>query len=226
MNLRTLPNDELLARTQGLVTEERRLGLQVLHHLQEIDRRRLHAERGFSSLHEYCVKALGYSDGAAFRRVAAMRALRELPELEEKIQAGSLNLTTVSQAQSFFQQEKKAGRPYTPERKKEIFESMRDKSKAQCEKILQALNPEAPQTITLRYEVSPELQKQLQELERTTGKTGTDLLQWLVEQAQKRASPEKLAASQQSKPLPITQTRYIPAALKRAVLQKTGHRCT
>src|SRR5438045_2173558 len=80
-------DQELLEQTQFLAQEERRIGLEVLHHLREVDRRRLYA-RTYSSLHEFVVKELHYSDGAAYRRIQAMRLLKELPEIEEQLQSG------------------------------------------------------------------------------------------------------------------------------------------
>src|SRR5689334_3725753 len=98
--IKSLGNDELLTKTHALVAEERRVTLELLHHLREIERRRLHAIRGYPTLFEYLVKALGYSDGAAFRRIGAMRLLQDLPEVEEAIQEGKMSLTTASTLQS------------------------------------------------------------------------------------------------------------------------------
>ena len=85
MNLKFLSGSELLARTKSLVAEERRISADVLHHLREIERRRIFAEAGFTSLFAYCVEELRYSEGAAYRRINAMRLLKECPEIEESI---------------------------------------------------------------------------------------------------------------------------------------------
>ncbi len=50
MNLKTLSNQTQLGETERLVTDERRITSSILWHFFEIDRRRLYAERGFSSL--------------------------------------------------------------------------------------------------------------------------------------------------------------------------------
>jgi len=107
-NLRQLTDDELWVGTLELVTREREVTLSVLHHLREVERRCLDAARGFSSLFEYAVKELRYSEGSAYRRILSVRLLKELPELEEKIENGSLGLSTLAQAQKFFRQEKTA----------------------------------------------------------------------------------------------------------------------
>jgi hypothetical protein len=99
MNLSSLSDQVLLERTSGLVKEERRVTLWVLWHLREIERRRLFAERGFDSLFTFCTRGLGYSEGAASRRILAMRLLKDCPELEEKILDGRVSLSVAAQIQ-------------------------------------------------------------------------------------------------------------------------------
>src|SRR5690606_2316204 len=72
---------------------------EILKHLNEIDRRKLYLERGYSSLWAYCTEELNYSEAAAQRRIEAMRAL-EIPELEEKIESGKLTLSSIAKVQS------------------------------------------------------------------------------------------------------------------------------
>jgi ATP phosphoribosyltransferase regulatory subunit HisZ len=91
MNLKIISNQTLLEATQKLVLEERKLNLDILHHLKEIELRKLHLELGFSSLFEYTVQSLGYSEDAAYRRISAMRLMKSLPQIEEKIASGSLS---------------------------------------------------------------------------------------------------------------------------------------
>ena len=79
----------------------------MLQHLQEIETRKLYLERGFPSLFEYVVKELGYSHSSAYRRIKAMRLYRDIPQATSKIKTGSLNLTTASQLQTFFEKKKR-----------------------------------------------------------------------------------------------------------------------
>ncbi len=85
---------------------EREATLKVLVYLREIDRRNLFAERGFSSLFDFCTKELHYSEAAAHRRISSMCLLRALPEIEPMVESGSLSLSTLAAAQSFFRAEK------------------------------------------------------------------------------------------------------------------------
>lgn len=95
-----LSNEALLRTTQSLVAEERKLTTEILWHLHEIQVRKLYAERGYGSLFDYAVQALGYSEAAAGRRIAAMRLLVDVPEIEPALQKGSVSLSTLSTIQS------------------------------------------------------------------------------------------------------------------------------
>jgi hypothetical protein len=85
LNVKTLPNEALISQIQSLAAKERRLTTQVLELLREVDRRRLYAEQGFSTLFEFVVKGLGYSEASAARRINSMRLLKELPEVATSI---------------------------------------------------------------------------------------------------------------------------------------------
>ena len=104
MNLKHLRDQELLTNTEQLVQTERYTLTKILHHLREIERRRLYSDKGCASLFEYAVKFLHYSEGQAGRRIQAMRLIKEIPEIEHKIESGALSLSNISQAQSFFRE--------------------------------------------------------------------------------------------------------------------------
>ena len=108
-----MTNDQLLLQTKTLVQKERSINIQVLQHLQEIEKRKLYLDRGFPSLFEYAVKELGYSHSAAYRRIKAMRLCRDVPQVTSKIKTGSLNLTTASKLQTFFEKKKRKDKTQT-----------------------------------------------------------------------------------------------------------------
>ena len=113
ISLKYIKNDQLLSQTKNLVQKERQINIQVLQHLQEIEKRKLYLDRGFPSLFEYAVKELGYSHSAAYRRIKSMRLCRDIPQAVSKIKTGSLNLTTASQLQTFFEKKKRKDREET-----------------------------------------------------------------------------------------------------------------
>jgi hypothetical protein len=141
-NLTHLTDSQLLKDTQQLAAEERRLTTEVIHHLYEVNRRRLFASRGFQSLFEYTTRELGYSDASALRRIAAMRVICECPEVEEKIRSGRLTLSNLAQAQKHFQMEKKLQNGLSLEQKREVLKSLEGKSARQAEKVLLSFSSE------------------------------------------------------------------------------------
>ena len=106
-NLKRLSNEQLLLETKNLVQKERQINIQVIQHLQEIESRKLYLKRSFSSLFEYAVKELGYSESSAYRRIKAMKLCKELPETKQKMAKGELNLCTVSKLQTVFEKQAK-----------------------------------------------------------------------------------------------------------------------
>ncbi len=101
-SLSWLPDQVLLAHTRSLVLHEQALQLAVLDHLREIHARHLHLRLGFSSLFDYAVRELGYSEGAAWRRIKAMRLCSETAGSRERLQDGSLSLSAAAQLQNTF----------------------------------------------------------------------------------------------------------------------------
>lgn len=96
INLTLLTDEELIASLKSLVGDERRTVTSVLRHLNEFDRRKLAAGKGFPSLFEYCVRELKYAQGEAARRIQAARAAVKYPVLYKAIERGLLSLTVVS----------------------------------------------------------------------------------------------------------------------------------
>ncbi len=142
MNLKTLSAWELHEKLLGLVGEERKLALTVLEHLREVEARRLYAERRHSSLFEYCVSELRYSEAAAMRRISAMRALKILPELKEQVESGELKVTQLAALQSFVRIEAKAGKTYSVPETRALFQAACGKTTRETEKLLAEKNPE------------------------------------------------------------------------------------
>ena len=106
-----LSDDRLLERTKELSGIEHHLEVVVIDHLREIDKRRLYLRRGFSSLFDYAVRELGYSDAAAWRRIKAMRLCADVDGVRERLQNGTMTLNAAAQLQhAFDRQERKKKR--------------------------------------------------------------------------------------------------------------------
>ena len=102
-----LSDDRLIARTKELSGIEHQLGVVVIDHLREIDKRRLYLRRGFSSLFDYAVRELGYSDAAAWRRLKAMRLCADIDGVRERLQDGSMTLNAAAQLQNAFDRQER-----------------------------------------------------------------------------------------------------------------------
>ena len=76
--------------------------MHILDHLDEIDRRGLALRRGFSSLFDYAVRELRFSDAAAQRRIQAMRLCRRHGWVRASLQSGELSMTSAGQLETTF----------------------------------------------------------------------------------------------------------------------------
>ena len=104
-----LSDRELLRETSNLVRHERHLQGAIIDHLAEINARGLYLERGFSSLFDYAVRELGYSDAAAARRIGAMRLCADQPDAREGLRDGSLTLSAAAELQWAFDRQRRRG---------------------------------------------------------------------------------------------------------------------
>ena len=153
MTLKNLSDTQLVFKTKKLTQEEREIHSQVLKHLSEINRRKLFLKYGFQSLYEYAKQELGYSESAAYRRIHSMKLLDEVPEVEEKIQRGTINLSTATRLQRFFYHqaqtqprlsltEKPQPRFSSKKSKLKLIERTENKSGQQVDEILLEISPE------------------------------------------------------------------------------------
>jgi hypothetical protein len=177
MNLKTMNDEGLLNKTDSLVREERELLTSILHHLREIERRRLFSACGYKSLFEMAVRRFGYSEDQAYRRIAAMRLLKELPEVEEKIATGEITLTHIGLAHSLFKQKKKQNQKEMPrEAKLSVIDRIAGTPVREAERITLSLSstPEAAKPdrvvplgenhIELKFTVSSAIQDKIERL--------------------------------------------------------------
>jgi hypothetical protein len=82
------------------------------------------------------MEELKYSSGSAWRRIEAMQALGEIPELAPKIEAGELSLANVSQVQSFCRTQGKSS-----DEKRDLFQKVEGLSKRETERVLAQIAP-------------------------------------------------------------------------------------
>ena len=221
MRLSHVANKILLSNTKKLAGAEREATVGLLHHLKEIDKRKLYCDLKYSSLFAYCVQELGYSEGAAQRRIVAARALAEMPEIEKKIKDGSLNLTNISLVNQIIDD---------PIQKREVFKEVENLTKKECEQKLfeisgKELIPDKTKRISKdKIQVAVVLSEETMELvERIKALLGKniemdELVQFMAKEAIKSVEKTKFKQAKPRHSLsPAKVGRAIPAALKREI---------
>jgi hypothetical protein len=93
-------------------------------------------ELGYSNLHRYLVQHLKYSDDQAYTRAAAAALLKKSPELSEKIEDGSINLSQLNKVGQCLRQELKRGHEVGLEQTQSILNQIENKSGFDTEKVL------------------------------------------------------------------------------------------
>ncbi len=78
---------------------------QLLARIGEVDARRLYRGRGYSSMFVYCVRRLGFSEGAAYKRIQVARAARRFPAILPAVAAGRLHLAGIMVLKPYLTQE-------------------------------------------------------------------------------------------------------------------------
>lgn len=136
MDFSKVSNDVLLSSAQRWVRNERKSTHVLLWHFNEMESRRLYAEMKYPSMFECLVKFFGYDEKGAYQRVHASRLLRQIPELSEKIENGSLHLTQMALVRKCINQEKKEGRTVSLEQTKKVFEQIENQTGKETQKIL------------------------------------------------------------------------------------------
>ncbi len=243
MEIKKLTDEELWNETLKEVEVERNSTLKVISFLQEINLRRLHLKRGYSSLHEYCVNVLKYSDGSAYRRIKAMKLVEDLPETKKSIENGTLNLAAASQLQQVIENRKKTHKPLAKEQKMDLFLKLDGKSKKEVEKTIAEVSPEVfTKTERERYidrnniqktlVISEELHKKIEKLKRVKAHENKDfviILEELVDLELKRIDPMTVSGQKQpaspEKLQKKAHSRYVPVQTKGEVWRNSNGQC-
>jgi 5-methylcytosine-specific restriction endonuclease McrA len=126
MDIRHISDEELLADIGKLVGSERKLTAELVRCLAEIEERRLHLHAGFSSMFEFCLKELGFSEGEAFRRLLAARLGRRFPVVYSLLASGAVHLSALELAREWLTEENHA----------ELLEAISRKTTREVEALL------------------------------------------------------------------------------------------
>ena len=130
-SLSDLSDGQLLSRVKDLVARERAVTLEILVHLIEVERRRLHVGLGYASMFDYCTRHLGYSSSAASRRIQSARCIRDYPEVYGLLEKNEVNMVTISLVASILNESNA----------EHVLGRIRGKSQREVEAIMAAYRP-------------------------------------------------------------------------------------
>ncbi len=253
MDLANIPNDTLLDEVKNLVGQEKKIIVQVIVYLKEIELRKLYLERGFSSMFAFATEFLGYSESEAHIRLQAARLTQSLPDVTSKIESGELNLSVAAYAQSKFRNEdlrrKSEGeKAMTRDEKHVTLELIAGCSRREAErKLSDHFVQQSEAGKEFKFQASTDLQEKLDHLldyfahqnyERDIGKLIELMADYCMKgiekkytskarESQNSAQAEEganlRATAVRSKPIP--RSRFISIHVKRQVWMKSGGQC-
>jgi len=172
--------------------------------------------------------------------------IKEVPEVEVKIQSGDLNLTQISMARAHFREVKA-----TAPEKREILLELENQSAKSTERILAERKPEEIKVKAMETEkakrgqklevtliLDEELQKELEEIQVLLGKPHSklELFKLMTKQTLERLRQQEKLQQQQErrKAQPLRSraaaksdeiTRHVPVVTEREVRVRDRHRC-
>jgi hypothetical protein len=130
MILAELSDQALTGRLLQVRKAERRLLVECLGCLAELDRRKAVLSLGYGSLFSFCTEFLSMTKASAFRRTTAARLLARFPVVAQYLADGRLNLTTLVELRDVLDEahlveilDRTAGR--TEDQVKELVASLR-----------------------------------------------------------------------------------------------------
>ena len=222
-----LSDSELVSRLQILSGKEREVTLKILQYLIEMERRELFKELGYSSLFEYCTQKLHYSEGSAFRRIAAARCLKTCPELGELLLKGEVSLCTIATARDKLLKKEAPVSSIVGKSKREVERLFAESSIRPREVVKPVVVKESQEEerYALKFSVSKEVYEQFEEARsKLSHSLGKDLsLEAVFSKLLTRyLKKPNIRKSRKSKP----GTRYIPSRVREEVLKRDNHCCS
>ncbi|MEK6658452.1 MAG: hypothetical protein AABY36_02085 [Campylobacterota bacterium] len=227
-----ITDQKLVDQTIDLVKNEKQFTLLVLKNLQEISERKLYLDYNCSSLFSFCVKILKYSEAESALRVGAMELLAQNKPVEKKIVSGELTLSGAAAIQSFFKEETKDDKKiFSPQERAVIIDEMTGMSTRDIKEKLneKKATPKPKQyTVVLDEEAYQKFMKLSKEFGDASPSTVIKkIYQYIENHKQEKLDKIKRQAEQEKEKAHHQQsdTRYIPAAVARAVITRANGQC-
>jgi hypothetical protein len=107
-NLRALSDDQLIEDLDRLIGSRNRLTARMLAYLIEVEDRRLHLRRAYSSMRDFCINQLGMHEGEAQRHLVAARLGQEFPLVLELVETGKAHLSGLALLRAYLTEDNHA----------------------------------------------------------------------------------------------------------------------
>jgi HNH endonuclease len=226
-----LSDAELLSAVEANNRTARHSNVEVVAALAELDARGLYRGLGYSSLYTYCTQHLQLSEHEAHTRKEAARAARQFPAVLDMLIAGDLTMTNAAILSGWLTRENCGA----------LLEAARRKTKREVEALVADMKPAVtcdadiyPVPGGYRMEVTIDVEayrafQRVQELLRHSIPSGDPgqivaiALKTLLRHVERR----KLADVHRprSNGLRVSESRRVPAAVKRAVWSRDKAQC-
>lgn len=181
----------------------------VLEFLVEIDSRRLWLGEGYSSLHDFCVRYLNYSEGEAGRRIQAARCTVKVEAIKPLLEKNEISLTGVSLIAPHI----------TKENCDTLLPEVCHKSKKEIEEVLVRHFPEIKKDEFFKACLDEELKELLLEAHQEISEKNETIFL-------KRLLKHFLAPRRARRAHPSRHSRYVSKPLQRQIKAAAKYKCS
>lgn len=199
-------------------------------------------------MNQYLTRALGYSDDMSYRRLKAAQLMQELPEVEDKLKSGELNLTQAALVQKSVEAaQKESGTKVTKEKKEKLIKAIKKVNNYETKSILaseldlkpqleERTFPQSNHTVRVELNLTKEQYEKLKLVQSLLSHKIPDqnlasVLDYLMNQEVNKNSFTKnsmtwsFSVDQKNDELLPKKTRYIPIAVKQELFKRAQGSC-
>ena len=200
---------------------ERKYGLMVIEHLEEVARRKLFVDLKYKSLLEYAIKELGFSESSANRRITALKIVVEFPEVKEKLATGETTMGMLGDITTLARMNK-----LSSDETKEILDQSMGKTQAEFRAEIKKENLIVPPRF-LKIIVTEEIEKKFERVHGLLMSKGCkgreDVLEYLLDKALEELMPNESDKCRSASPERVL--KVVTTKMKGEVMRRDQHCC-
>jgi 5-methylcytosine-specific restriction endonuclease McrA len=233
LSLRNLSDQRLIADTKMWNEKEEYCTRQFLRHINEVNRRRLFCDDGSGSLFKYIRKNFNKSDSETSRRILAAKTLRHIPCADKALANKQVTLTNLAEVGSLVVNIK------SNKKKNEILKSIVGKTQSQTREMVEELTGKKRATrsntrthsdgsLRIHLTFTQQSTKDYEFLKEQLSNKGIYKPEDIIGHAISSTAEsirKKIIGIGSRKSKVITNSRTISAAIKKAVMIRSGNKC-